>query len=123
MLKIYRVPQNLRDSATFPGGVQLCKKIPARCDFIVEIADNATQKSEVLRLLNIAYGKYCEPCSILIRFFRDDSTNTVNSATLSYLLNGACRYSAVCDIVKVHELNAYIQQEVSKNTNIDVKGI
>ena len=122
MLKIYRVPQNLRDTATFPGGVQLCKQVPTRCDYIVEISDNATQESEVLRLLNIAYGKYCEPAHILIRFFRDDSTNAVNSATLSYLLNGVCRYSAVCDIGKVHELNAYIQQEVSKNANTDVKG-
>ena len=73
-------------------------------------------------MLNIAYAIYSAPEHVLIRFFRDDSTNTVNSATISYMLNGVVRCSAVSSIVVLQELNAYIQQEVTKNENTGVKG-
>lgn len=117
MLKIFRVSQSLRNVATFPGGLQLCKKIPTRCDFIVEITDDVAQANTVLSLLNVISDNHSTHKHILIRFFRNESTHTVDSATVSCFLNGVCKYFLVADIVKLRELCENIEQGTGKNAN------
>ena len=108
MLKIYRVPQSLRNSETIPGGMVLCKKVPAQCDFVIEIADDMTLMLNVLRFFDVKLDIQCVSPRILLRFFREDKMHAVDSITLSFTYKGVQKYVCLCNRRKLNDLCGFI---------------